>query len=67
MLECCNTCKKKHKLVKYIYLDSGEVLHEDEEGFVCSIFGYENVMVHMVGVDTSRGICEEYSPKEETA
>lgn len=64
MNECCSTCKKKLDLVKYDYSDCG-CTHTKYDGYACTIFGSEGLIVHMVGCNPDEGRCEEYSPKEE--
>lgn len=61
---CCGNCVHKKKLLKWVYLDSGEVAHEECNGFLCDASGFEGVVIHMVGVDPTIGFCEMYKPKE---
>lgn len=61
---CCGNCVHKKKLLKWVYLDSGEVTHEECNGFLCDASGFEGVVIHMVGVDPTIGFCEMYKPKE---
>lgn len=63
MQECCNTCKRKMKLVKLDY-SKGGCIHTNYEGFACLALAYEGEVAHMVGIDGS-GICEMYSPRED--
>ena len=63
MQECCNTCKRKMKLVKLDYSQGG-CIHTDYKGFACLALAYEGEVAHMVGIDGT-GICEMYSPKED--
>lgn len=57
----CNTCKHRYKLVQYEYTDKG-CKHTEMEGFVCSIFANEGVMVWQIG-NTGKYGCEEYAEK----
>lgn len=61
---CCGNCVHKKKLLKWVYLNSGEVTHEECNGFLCDASGFEGVVIHMVGVDPTIGFCEMYKPKE---
>lgn len=61
---CCSNCVHKKKLLKWVYLDRGEVTHEKCNGFLCDALGFEGVVVHMVGIDPTIGFCEAYKPKE---
>lgn len=61
---CCSNCVHNKKLLKWVYLDSGEVTHEECNGFLCDASGFEGVVIHMVGVDPTIGFCEMYKPKE---
>lgn len=63
MNECCNTCKRKMKLVKLDY-SSGGCKHVYYDGFACMAFADENEINHMVGLDPETGVCEMYSPRE---
>lgn len=64
MNECCNTCKRKMKLVKLDFSQDGckETYYD---GFACLAFANEGEVDHMFGLDPTRGICEMYSPREE--
>lgn len=61
--ECCDTCKYKMKLEKWDYSQGG-CIHTDYDGFACTVFGYEGVILHHVGGDSARDRCECYAPKE---
>lgn len=61
---CCGNCVHKKKLLKWVYLDNGEVTHEECDGFLCDALGFEGTVVHMVGVNPVNGFCEMYKPKE---
>ena len=59
--QCCNTCKHKMKLEKWDYSQGG-CIHTDYDGFACTAFGYEGVIIHNVGGNPAKGMCECYTP-----
>lgn len=63
-IECCNTCKRKMRLVKFDYSQGG-CIHTDYDGYACLALAYEGEVVHMVGEDPATGMCEMYAQREE--
>lgn len=62
MVECCNTCRFKMKLIMYDYSKRG-CLHTEMLGFVCVAMKYEGYADWMVGLNPQTGMCEFYEPK----
>ena len=60
MIECCSTCNKYMKLEKSDYSGKG-CKHSDYDGFACLAFADEGIVVHMVGVNPDKGMCELHS------
>ena len=63
MIESCDYCVRKMKLVKFDY-SKGGCVHTDYDGYACLAFAHEGVVVHMVGIEN--GTCEMYQPRKET-
>lgn len=66
MIECCSACNKYMKLEKADYSDKG-CKHSDYDGFACLAFADEGIIVHMVGVNPDKGMCELHSDREPSA
>lgn len=68
MNECCATCKKCHALERWDYSDvrNNGVPKTRMEGFACTCFIDEGIVIWQVGSDPETGMCECYDPKEKT-
>ena len=64
MKECSNTCRFNKRLLKWDYSQGG-CIHTDYDGYACLALSFEDVVVHMVGVDPETGMCEMHSPKKD--
>ena len=64
MNECCDTCKNKKDLIKLDCSQDGGITPYD--GFACLALASEGEVDHMVGLDSSTGMCEMYAPKKRT-
>ena len=62
MNERCDTCNKKMKLIKLDCSQDGCITPYD--GFACLALASDGEVDHMVGLDSSTGICEMYAPKK---
>ena len=62
MKECCKTCAYYADLLKYEYLESGEVRHLKQQGFACIGLIREGVVIWNVGRNPAQGLCEMYYP-----
>lgn len=66
MEECCTTCKKRYALERWDYTDvhNNGVPKTRMEGFACTCFIDEGIVIWQVGSDPKTGMCECYEPKE---
>lgn len=64
MTECCKTCRRRYKLVKFDYSREG-CEHTDMEGYICMAFSNEKQAVWMIGNNENFDLCECYVPIEE--
>lgn len=65
MSENCLSCRNRMKLVKFDYSGRG-CEHSDYDGYACTAFAFEGEIVHMVGCDEKKCMCEMYAPKGES-
>lgn len=66
MDECCATCKRRYTLVKWDYTDvrNSGVPKTQMEGFACTCFSNEKIIIWQIRTDPGMGMCECYEPKE---
>ena len=62
-MSCCKTCKLRLDLEKWDYSDiwNQGVPKTKYDGFACLIFVHEGLVVHLIGVNEDRDMCECYS------
>lgn len=65
MNECCANCKYNVKLETWDYRRKDGVWKMFEDGFVCTLFASEGTVIHMLGVDEDKGMCECFIPRKE--
>ena len=63
MNECCETCRLKLRLEKLDY-SKGGCHHEWQDGYICLAFHDEGIACWMVGQPPETGMCECYTPKD---
>lgn len=66
MEECCATCKRRYTLEKWDYTDvcHNGVPKTKMEGFACTAFCDDGIVIWQVGGSDIGSICECYEPKE---
>ena len=64
-MSCCKTCKNRLDLEKWDYSDIQDqgVQKTKYDGFACLAFTHEGLVVHFVGTNEDRDMCECYTPK----
>lgn len=67
MTECCENCSNCLEIDKIDYskAGSGESIHSQPEGFICTALACDGVAYWMVGNNRFTGMCECYSPASE--
>lgn len=63
MKECCATCRRQYKLIKFDY-SQGSCKHTDMDGYVCMAFADQKQAVWMVGSHEQFDLCKCYLSKE---
>ena len=65
MTESCKTCKNRLDLEKWDYsgIQNQGVPKTKYDGFACLAFAHEGLVVHLVGANEDRDMCECYSEK----
>ena len=63
MTKSCKTCKNRLDLEKWDYTDirNHGVSKTKYDGFACLAFASEGLVVHLVGTNEDRDMCECYS------
>jgi len=62
-MNCCKTCKYRMTLERWDYTDTQNhgVQKTEYDGFACLIFVHEGFVVHLVGANEDKDMCECYS------
>jgi len=65
-MSCCKTCKYRMTLERWDYTDiqNQGVQKTKYDGFACMAFASEGLVVHLVGANEDRDMCECYTLKE---
>ena len=61
MKECCKTCIHKFKLEKWDYEVGCK--HSDMEGYACTAYIDEGLIINVVNMNEKNGICECYEKR----
>ena len=63
MTECCTTCEYKCKIEKLDFSQRGCV-HSYPDGYACTVFVNDGVILWSVGRNSDRGMCELYEESD---